>query len=325
MAADNRIALAIDLGGTTFAVGAFSTTGDKLHAGSFNTPQTDDPADVWDELAKRAGEAAGAVAGQPAGLGVGIPGVVDPERGYVYVCPNLPVLDETETGPELSKRLELPVFLANDAFCATLAELRLGAGKDATNMLMLTLGTGIGGGVAIDNKVIRGPRQLIGEIGHQTLDPSGPPCGCGNHGCFEALAGRDAIIDLAIRKIQAGRATVLTAMCERDLKRLDPKMIAAAAQQGDDVAIEVMEEIGNWIGIGICNGIVFVDPDVVVLGGGIAAAGEVLFAPIRRTVAARSQISKGKFNPDRIVPAELGNEAGIYGAAQLVWERLAEG
>lgn len=321
MPSDNSLALGVDLGGTTFAAGALDAAGTLLRSASYKTPRTDEPRLVLDEIAARAREAAQATPGQPAGLGVGIPGVVDPDTGHVFLCPNLPALNDTDAGPILSDLLEMPVFLANDAFCATLAELRWGAGRDAHNMLLLTLGTGIGGGVALDNQVIRGPRQLIGEIGHTIVKADGPPCGCGNHGCLEALAGRTPIINLAISKIQSGRETLLLTLCEGDLRRLDPRMIAAAAQQGDDLALQVMTEVGQWIGLGICNGIVFVDPDLVVLGGGIAAAGEVLFGPIRRTVASRSQISRGKFDPANIVPAQLGNHAGLYGAAQLVWER----
>ncbi|MGD9519576.1 MAG: ROK family protein, partial [Armatimonadota bacterium] len=141
----------------------------------------------------------------------------------------------------------------------------------------------------------------------------------------EAQAGRGAIIDMTIRKIQTGRETLLLSLCEGDLSRIDPRFVALAAQQGDDLAVEVMNEVGHWIGVGICTGIVYTDPDLVVLGGGIAAAGEVLLGPIRRTVAARSLISQGKFDPRQIVPAQLGNKAGLHGAAQLVWERVAEG
>ncbi len=325
MLEEREIALGIDLGGTTFVVGALDWEGRELASASFDTPHTKDSSVILEELATRVQEVAVGVEGRPVGLGVGIPGVVEPERGHVVRCPNLPALDDTEAAPELSTRLGMPVFINNDAYCATLAELRWGAGRDVENLLMLTLGTGIGGGVAMGNRVIRGPRQLIGEIGHSIVNPEGALCGCGNHGCFEAQAGRGAIIDMTIRKIQTGRETLLLSLCEGDLSRIDPRFVALAAQQGDDLAVEVMNEVGHWIGVGICTGIVYTDPDLVVLGGGIAAAGEVLLGPIRRTVAARSLISQGKFDPRQIVPAQLGNKAGLHGAAQLVWERVAEG
>ncbi len=333
-------AIGIDLGGTTFGVGVLTADGELVYHESHDTPDTGDAADVIAELVKAAKAADQASGGRAVGVGVGIPGVVDPATGHVFVCPNLHALDGSDVGPEMERALreigqrqaeatgqgaERHVWIHNDAFCATLAELRWGAGKEVENLLMLTLGTGIGGGVAMDNKVIRGPRMLIGEIGHLTLDPNGPKCGCGNHGCFEALAGRDAIVDLAVRKIQDGRKTMLVDMVGGDLEKLEPKTIADAAKAGDEVAIEVMERIGFWIGVGICNAIVLCDPDIVVLGGGIAAAGDVLFEPIRRTVAARSLISRGKFDPANIVPAALKEKAGVYGAAQLVWEALGQG
>ena len=336
----DALAIGIDLGGTTFGVGVLAPDGKLVYHESHETPETKEARVVIEALvgaARAADEATGAKA---IGVGVGIPGVVDPQTGHVFVCPNLHALDDSEVGLEMEQALEeigqrqaevlgraaeRHVWIHNDAYCATLAELRWGAGKDVENLLMLTLGTGIGGGVAMNNKVIRGPRMLIGEIGHLTLDPNGPKCGCGNHGCFEALAARDAIVDLAVRKIQEGRETVLMEMCGGDLEKLEPKIIADAAKMGDQVALEVMERIGFWIGVGICNAIVLCDPDMVVIGGGIAAAGDVLFEPIRRTVAARSQISRGKFDPARIVPAKLKNEAGVYGAAQLVWEAIGQG
>ncbi len=318
-----QIALGIDVGGTTFAVGAYDRDGNEKAWQSFNTPAVDKPEPIIDELAAKAKHVAEQVGGEVAGLGIGIPGPVVPEEGFIKQCPNLHALDGVFIVRELNQRLGWPVFLANDAFCATLAELRYGAGRDVENMLMLTLGTGIGGGVAIGNRVLRGPRQIMGEIGHMILVPDGPKCGCGNHGCFEALAGRDGIVDLAQRLIQSGRPSLIMELAGGDQSKIDPKIVADAARQGDEVAREVMERIGFYIGWAICNAIVLCDPDLVVIGGGIAAAGEVLFDPIRRTVAARSLISG--FDAGRIVPAELGNKAGAIGAAALVWENLAEG
>jgi glucokinase len=343
MSQPEPVAIGIDLGGTTFAVGALTGQGELVCHHSYLTPETKAPGDVLDALVQAVQTVDQQTGSRAVGLGIGIPGVVDPGSGFVFKCPNLPALDNTPVGPAMENRLpdlqkrqqkwlQAPgrpapptkrhVWLHNDAYCATLAELRWGAGRGAQNMVLLTLGTGIGGGVVLDGRPIRGPRGLIGEIGHMTLDPQGPPCGCGNRGCFEALAGRDAIVDYALRRIQSGRPTVLTALVEGDLSKLDPKLIADAARAGDQVALEVMQQVGFYVGLGICNAIVLCDPDLVVVGGGIAAAGEVLFAPLRRTVAARSRISYGKFDPARIVPAALGNLAGIYGAGQLVWEGL---
>jgi glucokinase len=330
MAVDKRIALGLDVGGTNFTVGAFLADGtqacEKLE--SVHTPVTSCAEEVIGALEIAARRADVASGNQAHGLGVGIPGVVDPKTGHVHVCPNLPALNNIDVGAELTDRLNLPVFLANDAYCATLAELRWGAGRDHENLVLLTLGTGIGGGVALNNHVNRGPRQILGEIGHLVVDPDGPRCGCGNHGCFEALAGRDGIIDRALRKIQEGRPTSLVARLGDDWKAVwedIPKTIADEAQKGDPVAVEIMAETGFWVGVGICSVIVLCDPDVVIIGGGISAAGDVLFEPIRRTVEARSRISRGKFDVRNIICAELGGNSGVCGAAALVWERMAQG
>lgn len=292
---------------------------------SFPTPAEASPDELLDELAQRAKEVIEQVKGEALGVGVGIPGVVEADRGWVVRCPNLAALNDTPAAQMLSERLGLPVFLNNDAYCATLAELRWGAGKGCSNLVMLTLGTGIGGGVAMDGKVIRGPRGILGEIGHMIVHPDGPLCGCGNHGCLEALAGRDGIINRALAKVREGRCSSLVDRLGQDWGAVweeVPRVIAEEAQRGDALAIETLEETGTWVGIGICNALILCDPDKVVIGGGIAAAGEVLFDSIRRTVADRSRITRGKFDVNNIVPAALGNDAGVSGAAALVWEHL---
>jgi glucokinase len=315
--------IGIDLGGTTFAVGVFDAEGGLVDRSSHDTPVTSSADVVADSVAQAARErmALPQVAeGSVVGLAIGFPGPVDPEAGIVKKAPNIQCLAGYPLTKALSERLGgLKVSLQNDAYCATLAELRWGAGKGSRNLLMLTLGTGIGGGIAIDGKVVRGPRQIMGEIGHMILDPAGRKCGCGNYGCFEAMAARDAIVEWAAREIQTGRPTQLLDLVEGDQRRLTPEIVSNAALAGDAAAQEVYQRVGFYIGIGICNCIVMCDPDVVVLGGGIAAAGDVLFEPVRRTVKARGLISG--FDVSKIVPAQYGNLAGIYGAGALAWEQ----
>ena len=235
---------------------------------------------------------------------------------YLFMAPRGSVL-MTET---LKQATGLPAFIANDAFCATLAELRHGAGRGCRYMALLTLGTGVGGGIAIENKVLRGPRQILGEVGHLVIEPGGPRCGCGNHGCLEALTGRQPICDRAILKLQQGRASRLADAVGADHEKIDPRLIADLAREGDLLCQEVMDEVGYYLGLAISNIIVLCDPDKVVLGGGISGAGETLFGSIRRTVRHVSRISR--FDPDQIVAAALGNQAGMVGAGTLVWEHL---
>jgi glucokinase len=195
----------------------------------------------------------------------------------------------------------LPAFLVNDARAFGLAELRLGAGRGASTMAGLTLGTGVGGVIAVDGRVHQGHDGTAGELGHQTIEPDGPPCGCGNRGCLEALARADRIA------LACGTSTAEAAV--------------AAARAGDQRAIEGLRVIGRYLGIGIANTITVLSPDRVVLGGGVAAAGELLFAPIREEVARRVRTTS--LDEVAIVPAELGTWAGAIGAAVHGAERAA--
>ena len=320
--AEADLALGIDLGGTTFLVGVLDRGGRLLAETSHQTPSSSNPEEILDELGRAATRLARDTAPdrQVAGLGVGIPGPVDPHTGVIKQCPNLHALDGVNAARVLERVMGMPVVIANDAYCATLAELRHGSGRGCRYMALLTLGTGVGGGIAIENKVLRGPRQILGEAGHLVVMPDGPKCGCGNHGCLEALVGRQAIVDRAIRKLQAGQPSRLGDIVGAAHEKIDPRLIADQARDGDALCAEVMDETGYYLGLAICNIIVMCDPDKVILGGGIAAAGDVLFGPIRRTVRHGSRISR--FDPENIVPVELGNRAGIVGAASLVWEHL---
>jgi glucokinase len=317
-----QIAIGVDLGGTTFGVGLLDTQGKLLTQTSYPTPVSADPEQILGEIASKAlALAKQDAAGAPvAGLGIGIPGPVDPESGIIKQCPNLHALDGVNAVEVLKKATGLPAFMGNDAFCATLAELRHGAGRGTRYMALLTLGTGVGGGIAVENRVIRGPRQILGEVGHLVILPGGPKCGCGNHGCLEALTGRQAICDRAIKKLQQGRVSKLSDLVGANHEKIDPRLIADTAREGDALCQEVMDEVGYYLGLAICNIIVLCDPDRVVLGGGISAAGETLFGSIRRTVRHVSRISR--FDPEKIVAAELGNQAGMVGAGTLVWENL---
>jgi len=320
---DADLALGIDLGGTTFSVGVLDREGRLLAETSHQTPQSSSPDEVLEELGRAAQRLARDTAPERglAGLGIGIPGPVDPHTGLIKQCPNLHVLDGVNAARVLQRVTGLQVVIANDAYSATLAELRHGAGRGCRYMALLTLGTGVGGGIAIENRVLRGPRQILGEVGHLIIQPGGPKCGCGNHGCLEALTGRQAIVDLAVRKLQEGRPSRLGDIVGAEHEQIDPRLIADQARDGDALCAEVMEEVGHYLGLAVCNIIVLCDPDKVILGGGIAAAGEVLFGSIRRTVRHAGRISR--FDPANIVPAELGNRAGMVGAASLVWEHLA--
>ncbi len=306
----------LDVGGTLIKAGLFTGSGESCLAQERATPNTAPYAAAVEELGRAVKallEAAGVGPQDVAGMCVGVPGAVDPASGRCVLAPNLIGWRDVPVRDDLRRQTGIErVEIANDTFCATVAELRRGAGRDVENLVLFALGTGVGGGVAFDNKVRRGPRQVLGEVGHMIIDRNGPRCGCGNHGCLEAFVGKQAIINRAARALQTGRSSLIADRTEYDLTKITPKIIAEAAKDGDEVALEVLRETGEYIALAICTAIVLADPDIVILGGGIANAGEPLFGPIRRAVQARMRMQQ--FDPRRIVPAALGDKAGMIGA-----------
>jgi glucokinase len=252
------------------------------------------------------------------GIGVGLPGIMDSETGVVFWSPNFTAWENVLVPPAVGDPLGLPTYILNDARCAALGELQFGAGRGARHMVMITLGTGIGGAFVVDGRLLLGPNGSIGEVGHMTIDPDGPRCGCGNFGCWEKLCARDAMVERALRKIQAGRATLLVEQA-KEQEEITPALIAEAAAGGDALAREVMEETGFYVGLGVANLINIMNPEVFVVGGGIAQAGEALFAPLRRTVRARAVALQQR--TARILPAELGDNAGVMGGVVLALQR----
>ena len=226
--------------------------------------------------------------------GVGIPGLYDPRTGTTRFLVNLRgAWDGYPVVAPVAAALGVPVALINDARAFGLAELRLGAGRGASSMVGLTLGTGVGGVIAVDGKVHQGHDGTAGEIGHQTIDPDGPDCNCGNHGCLEAFARADRIAEAC------GTATA-----EEAVER---------ARAGDAAALEGLRRVGRYLGIGIGNMIVVISPDRVVIGGGIAAAGDLLLASAREEI--RRRVRTTSIAEVEIVTAELGTWAGAIGAA----------
>ena len=226
--------------------------------------------------------------------GIGVPGLYDPRTGATRFLVNIPgAWDGYPVAGPVSDVLGVPVALINDARAFGLAELRLGAGRGASSMVGLTLGTGVGGVIAIDGRVHQGHDGTAGEVGHQTIDPDGPSCNCGNNGCLEAFCRADRIAEAC------GTATA-----EEAVER---------ARNGDTAAIEGLRRVGRWLGIGIANMIAVISPDRVVIGGGIAAAGDLLLEPAREEI--RRRVLTTSVDEVAIVTAELGTWAGAIGAA----------
>lgn len=254
-----------------------------------------------------------------AGIGLGIPGLIDIEKGISVFAGNLgweniPVLEE------FKREFKKPVFMDNDVRVATLGEKYFGAGRGINNLICITLGTGIGSGIIIDGKMYRGHSSCAGEIGHITVVKDGLYCNCGNRGCLEVYASAPGISRRAREYIMAGHYTILDSMTGGNLSKITPKLISEAYDKGDKLAMRIMEETAEILAIGIANYIDIIDPEMVVIGGGVSLAGERLFKPLRKFVIERSmnQIAKNV----KIVPAMLKNESGMMGSAALAMKGL---
>jgi glucokinase len=287
--------LGLDLGGTNikWVVAEHDDAWRVLDRGQVPTPAVDGPDAVVSALATVGSEAIGRFP-DVSTIGVGVPGLYDPVTGATRFLVNVPGdwKGRPVAGP-IEAALGRPVSLINDARGFGLAELRLGAGRGAGSMVGLVLGTGVGGVIAVDGRVHLGHDGTAGEVGHQTIDPDGPPCGCGNNGCVESFARADRIA------AACGTATAEAAV--------------VAAQAGDARALAGLATVGGYLGIGIANMVTVVSPDRVVIGGGVAAAGDLLLEPIRAEL--RRRVHTTSLDEVKVVIAELGVWAGAIGAA----------
>lgn len=248
------------------------------------------------------------------GIGFGFPGQIDCDNGIVRLAPNIPGWVNIPIADIISKEFSIPVKVDNDVRCAALAELNYGAGKGAKNLVCITVGTGIGSGLIVNGKLVRGASNAAGEIGHIKLQmENGPLCGCGDYGCLEAFASGPAIVAMAEEYIKGGKSTKYRELAKTEIT---PYVVAEAAKQGDVVAKKIFEIMGNYIGIGLASVVNLLNPEKIVIGGGVADAGDLLFNPIKETLKKRTMPIQG--SAVKVVHAELGNTAGVIGASLLI-------
>jgi glucokinase len=323
---DDRWVVGVDIGGTNVVVGVVPFAGGAPLALRSQPTEGDRGGDaVVEDIGKMADAViANALASQGGhrrrvvGVGIGCPGPLDLVTGVVITTPNLrwtgyPIRDRIAT------RLDLPATLDNDANCATYGEWWLGAGRGARNMAGVTLGTGIGGGLICEGRLLRGASGTAGEFGHTTIDFNGRRCACGNYGCLEAYASGPNIALRAREGIEAGYESLIATLVEGDLSRITALTVYDALMGGDEYAHEVILETARLLGVGVANTVNMFNPEVVVLMGGVAHAGEHLFAPLRAEVKRRAFAVAA--NACRIVPGEL-DAPGVVGAAGVF---VAEG
>ncbi|GAP14239.1 transcriptional regulator/sugar kinase [Longilinea arvoryzae] len=301
--------IACDIGGTQLRVATFdAASGEMIQQKRIPTQAAGETA--VDRLTGLIGEL-WPTRGHVRAIGAAAPGFVDPEMGIIYVTPNIPGWNGLPLRQILEDRFDVPVFVGNDANLAALGEWRFGAGRGFHHVLYLTISTGIGGGIVNNDRLLQGARGLAAELGHITVEPNGPICGCGKRGHLEALASGTGISNYVAEKLAAGAASTL-------LKGPHPsaKEISQAAAQGDPLALKAIQRAGTYIGHALADFLHLFNPSIVIIGGGVSKSGEMLLAPMR--IALNERVISPEYVKDlQIVNAMLGDDCGLMGALAL--------
>ena len=313
-------AIGIDVGGTKIAAGLVTQAGDIGQRFTTHAHSEKEPQHVIDaiELACRAILSdSGVTPAEIEAIGIGFPGNTDGARGLVLVCSNLPAWNFVPLARIVAARLDLPVVLDNDCNLSAMAEHRYGAGRGSRHLCYVTISTGFGAGIIVDNKLYAGSIGTAGELGHMVIDPGGPMCTCGKRGCFMTYTGAIGMSRLVYEAIRAGRKTALRAAVPPDGLRFSGQVVAQAAADGDAVAQEVLDTVGRYAGIGIAMLVQVLNPELIVLGGGLTRIGRPLTDPMMAALHENTQPELW----DSIVirPWQLGNDIGILGAAAKVF------
>lgn len=315
------LTIGIDVGGTKIAAGVVDETGAIIAR-----TQRDTPADSTDATAAAICDAAAELiaANDVAAVGIGAAGFVSSDRSTVLFAPNLAWRDEP-LGVRVADQLRVPVVVENDANAAAWGEFAFGAARDVEHMVCITVGTGIGGGVVIDGELLRGAHGVAAELGHMRVVPGGHRCGCGSRGCLEQYASGKALVREGRAQAESGSlaAVQMLSVCGiTDPAELTGPMITDAAVQGDPCAVELLDDLGRWLGEGIASLATIFDPTLVVVGGGVSAAKDLI---MKSAVQAFEKVLPAKANRPHapFTLAELGNDAGLIGAADLARQPAA--
>jgi len=308
------LAIGIDIGGTKVAAGVVDDAGEIIEVVRRRTP-SQDPAHIADVVVEIVNQLR--VDHDVEAVGVGAAGFVDVARSTVLFAANL-AWRNAPLREDIGGRLDLPVIVENDANAAAWAEYRFGAGEEQSELVVLTIGTGIGGGLILNGELYRGRFGLAAEPGHVRVVPGGRLCGCGNRGCLEQYCSGTALVSAAreVARERPGDADRLLDLAHGDIANIDGPVVTKAAQEGDPAAVDCFDEIGRWLGQGLADLAAFFDPGRFVVGGGVGEAGELLLAAARETYGA--VLSGRGFRPlADVVSARLGAQAGLIGAADL--------
>jgi glucokinase len=315
-----KYAIGVDLGGTSIKLGIVSDLGKLIKKVTVRTEADKGKEKVIENIKVGINELLSLKKKSDykiEGIGIGCPGVVTPGKGIVENPPNLPGWKKVNIGEIIRKEFKKKVYVDNDANAAAIGELTFGNGKKYKSFIMITLGTGVGGGIVMNNRIYHGDFGAAGEIGHISIDYKGPKCNCGSYGCIEAYAGNQYLRDRVRKQLKKHPDSKMWDLIENDLSRVSPRNVQTAAEDGDAFAKSIIEELGMYLGsafASLCN---VLDISVFIIGGGIAGFGKPLFDAIKKTIADRVM---SPIRPRvRVLPAKLKNDAGVKGASALVF------
>lgn len=315
-----KLVIGVDLGGTFIKAGVVNNSGEILIEDSIPTEAEKGPEHVIEQISKVILKLSENFKnGQILGTGIGAPGQVDPQGGVKYP-PNFPGWTVVYLAKEVEEKTGIKTVVDNDANVAAIGEAKFGAGKGYPDFIMVTLGTGIGGGIIIGGKIYRGPTGGAGEIGHVSINFDGPKCNCGNYGCVEAYVGQKYLSSWVAKELERNPNSKIIELVNGDLSKIEPYIISLAAEKGDEFAINVWKRAGFYVGVMLASVMNLFDIKVAIVGGGVAKAGKVLFDAMNETV--KSRALKPIAEKAIVIPAQLGNRAGILGAGALAFEEL---
>jgi glucokinase len=315
--------LGVDLGGSKILTAVIDTQG-KILSRDYRSTQAEKGAEVVIRAILNSAGSAVKQAGMDIkkidAIGIGAAGFSNPETGVVFSSPNLPDWHNVPLRDIIEREAGRKTFLTNDAKAAALGELHFGAARGARNFIYITLSTGIGGGIVINGELYTGAIGTAGEIGHMTIEVNGPRCNCGNTGCWEALASGSALAQQAVQRIKQGTQTSILNYAEGDLGKVTAQVIQAAAEQGDSLAKELIIQTGYYIGVGLANLINIFNPELIVIGGGLANIGDTLLKPAYKV--ARERAHEEAYQAVRFTLAKLGGNSGVIGATIFAFKQM---
>jgi len=318
---EQKLILGVDLGGTKIAAALATAEGEILTRGYCPTLGEAGSQAIISSILRTIEEtmSSGKIRlSQLLGIGIAAAGIIDSDKGIVITSPNIPNLREVPVKHAVEQRFGIPTYVGNDATLAALGEWYFGLKKSVANLIYITVSTGIGGGIIANGKLYTGACGIAGEIGHMTIDVNGPKCNCGNIGCWEALASGTALAREATRQIREGANTSIAELVGGDLSRIDAKVVFQAAGGGDELANKLISRLAYYFGIGLVNLVNIFNPELILIGGGVAKMGDLLLQPAINLVKERAYVTLAY--DVEIKPALLGDDSGVLGAVAFVLE-----